>query len=236
MLHNNSIIIHTLYKISNFIFSTIMSKKYIYVWLLLIIMFITWWFWVYANWPLSHVEYSTFVWGTWNEHNGGMYKGWMVADADGNIYILGMTNSDNFPTTPWVIQSAYGWSSYDCVVSKFDSTLTTLMAATYLWGTWDDRCADIEIWPKWSIYISMNTTSSDLTLTTNAYDSTRQGRETYIARVSPDLTQILESTYFGWWQVYRIKQQDLDRMIFLWLIWMLLWRLCTIVHIYDELV
>ena len=157
----------------------------------------TWWFFAYANGPLSHVEYSTFIWWTWNDHNGGMYKWGMVADADGNIYILGMTNSQDFPTTPWVIQWVYGWSSYDCVVSKFDPTLTTLLAATYIWGSWDDRCADIEIWPKWSIYVALNTTSSNLPITANAYDATRNARDTYIARISPDLTQVLESTYFG---------------------------------------
>ncbi len=151
-----------------------------------------------ANWPLSHVEYGTFVGGTGFDHNGGMYKWWMAQDADGNMYIVSMTSSTDYPVTFGVIQSAYWWSSYDCVISKFDPTLTNLLASTYLWWTGDDRCSDIEIWPNWNIYVSMNTTSNNLPITANAYDPVHVARETYIARITPDLTQILNSTYFGW--------------------------------------
>ena len=151
---------------------------------------------VFANGPLSHVEYSTFIGWTWNDHNGGMYKWWMAKDSDGNVYIIGMTTSDDYPTTSWALQTTYS-GSWDCVVSKFDPTLTNVLASTYIWWVGDDRCSDIEIDVKDNVYITMNTTSTWLPTQWGSYDTLRNGRDTYIARLDSNLTSIQASTYFG---------------------------------------
>jgi len=44
----------------------------------------------------------------------------------------------------------------------------------------------------------MNTTSSNLPVDLiNSYDAVRNGRDTYIARLDPNLSTVLNSTYFG---------------------------------------
>lgn len=177
---------------SPIMYSFVMMSIFVFVWQLLFVTPVS------ANGPLSHVEYSTYIWWSWNEHNGGMYKWGMAKDSAGNIYVIGMTTSTDYPTTAWVLQSSYGWAAYDCAISKFDPTLSTLLASTYLWGSWDDRCADIEIDSNDKVYITMNTTSSDLPVDlVSSYDSTRSARDTYIARLDTDLTTVEASTYFG---------------------------------------
>ena len=154
------------------------------------------WF-VFANWPLSHVEYGTYIGGSGNDHNWWMYKWGMAKDSQGNIYVVGMVSSTDYPTTAWAYQTVYGWAAYDCAISKFDSTLSTLLASTYIWWTGDDRCADIEIDANDKVYITMNTKSSDLPVDAFSYDTTRSARDTYIARLDTDLTTVEASTYFG---------------------------------------
>lgn len=170
--------------------------KKLHIIILFLIGILCWNIFVYANWPLSHVEYTTYIWGTATEHPGGMYKWWMAQDSEGNIYILGMVDSTDYPTTAWAVQTTYAWWSYDCAISKFDAALSTLLASTYLWGTSDDRCSDIEIDANDRVYITMNTTSSNLPTSVASYDTTVSNRDTYIARLDSNLTTVQASTYF----------------------------------------
>jgi hypothetical protein len=73
----------------------------------------------------------------------------MVQDGDGNIYIAGITDSGDFPTTPEAFQQKYNGGTHDVFLSKFDSDLRKLLASTFLGGSSDDRmgrslCIDIK--------------------------------------------------------------------------------------------
>ena len=61
----------------------------------------------------------------------------VVLDSSNNIYIASVSNSTNFPTTTGAYQGISG-GGYDAVVSKFNSSLTSLLASTYLGGSGND--------------------------------------------------------------------------------------------------
>ena len=63
----------------------------------------------------------------------------LAQDSDGNIYIAGITDSDDFPTTPGAFQVKYNGGTRDVFLSKFDSDLKELLASTLLGGSNDDR-------------------------------------------------------------------------------------------------
>ena len=73
---------------------------------------------------LSKLLASTFI--------GGFYRDAarsVVADTQGNIYVVGETCSSNFPTTPGVFDAFYNGDSvgsytYDAFISKLDNTLS----------------------------------------------------------------------------------------------------------------
>ena len=206
---------------------------------LLVLFFSICWFQAHGNWPLSHVEYSTFVWWSVFEHHWGMYKWGMAKDSAGNIFVIGMVNSTDYPTTAWAYQEDHSdtWNlldeiSRECAISKFDPTLTTLLASTYLWweaimlldSNWDvainangtktiirgdDRCADIEIDDNDKVYITMNTTSNNLPTSATSYDAIYNGRDTYLARLDNDLTTVEVSTYF-WWTSNELYGTDME--------------------------
>ena len=58
----------------------------------------------------------------------------MSMDASGNIYVIGQTNSINFPTTPEAYDISLNGGN-DAFVSKLNGNLTNLLASTYLGGS-----------------------------------------------------------------------------------------------------
>ena len=80
---------------------------------------------------------STFLGGS------GVEDDWrspeLIQDDDGNIYIAGITDSDDFPTTPGVFCEKYNGGTRDVFLSRFDPDLQQLLASTFIGGSADDR-------------------------------------------------------------------------------------------------
>jgi hypothetical protein len=77
-----------------------------------------------GNWDVLLVEidptgtnqlFSTYLGGSGSDSPNGM-----ALDANGNLYVLGSTNSTDFPTTPGAFQSQLG-ASWDAFISKIGS-------------------------------------------------------------------------------------------------------------------
>jgi hypothetical protein len=68
---------------------------------------------------------STYIGGSGDDTATGIAR-----DSAGNIFIVGSAQT-GYPTTAGVYQSAFTFS-YDAIVSKFNSTLTALLASTYI--------------------------------------------------------------------------------------------------------
>jgi hypothetical protein len=125
----------------------------------------------------------------------------MAIDNNGDIIVVGHTESTDFPTTIGVISTnpidlVDGWG--DIFISKFNSDLTELLASTYLGGTKSDYANAIVIDDDNNIYITGHTKSTDFPTTTGAYDETANGDyDSFVAKVNSDLTSIIAATYFG---------------------------------------
>ncbi len=150
---------------------------------------------------------ATFLGGATGDDTGGQ----PVVDSAGNVYIVGTTNSSDFPVTTGAYDTTYNGSSdingLDVFVAKLDSTLTNLLASTYLGGTVDsgstggnDWGRGIALGPGGEIYVMSQTASIDFPTTPGAYDTTYNDFNTddvAISRFSSDLTTLQASTYIG---------------------------------------
>ena len=125
----------------------------------------------------------------------------MAIDNNGDIIVVGFTESTDFPTTPGVVSPTLNdevddWG--DIFISKFNSDLTELKASTYLGGTKSEYARAIIIDDDNNIYITGHTKSTDFPITTGAYDETANGDyDAFVVKINSDLTNIIASTYFG---------------------------------------
>ncbi len=146
---------------------------------------------------------------------GGEENDWrspeLVQDGEGNIYIAGITGSEDFPTTSGTFQERYNGGSRDVFLSKLDPELEKLLASTMLGGSNDDRmgrslCLDVK---AREICVGGYTFSSDFPTSENAYDREVSGNlDGFITRLSMDLKNLTASTILdaGWIYCMMIHQ------------------------------
>lgn len=160
----------------------------------------------------STLMYSTYYGGLVNEQPNSL-----IVNSSGELYVLGRTNSTNFPVTA----SAYGQTQnggYDIIVGKFNTT-GGLIASTYLGGTaddcininsnWeifgttkfnytDDGRSEIALDNSSNVYVAACTRSNNFPVTGSAPDATLGGaQDAVVFSFSSDLSTLAWSTYLG---------------------------------------
>jgi hypothetical protein len=124
----------------------------------------------------------------------------MTIGGDSNIYVTGLTESADFPTTTGAYEEDYV-GNLDLFILKFDADLSTLLAATYLGGSGNERfyfVRTIAIDYSGYIYVSGTTQSSDFPTSPDAYDRLISGTaDVFVSKLSADLTTLVASTYLG---------------------------------------
>jgi hypothetical protein len=114
------------------------------------------------------IEYSTFLGGSSNEQIGGI-----KVDAAGNAYIVGTTQSPDFPTTAGAFRRTGATSNFsDVFVTKLNASGTALVYSTFIGGTNFDFGRAIAIDAAGSAYITGQTKSSGFPTTGGAFDRT----------------------------------------------------------------
>jgi gliding motility-associated-like protein len=144
----------------------------------------------------SSTEFSnTFVSNNWAWNVGEM-----ECDNSGNVYIIGSTNSNDFPVTTGVVSPTLQGTS-DAFVFKINNTLSNLIWSTYLGGSLTESGNSLKLDGSGGVYCYGNTTSSDFPTTSSAYNITKNGTGTnadlYITHLNSNGTVILSSTYLG---------------------------------------
>ena len=106
--------------------------------------------------------FSTYFGGSFSDHGGDI-----ALNGDGEIYLVGYTESLDFPVTDDAIQDElnllFGLPS-DAFVTKLSADAQTILYSTYLGGTADDEGRSIGLDASDNIYIAGNTRSDDFPL------------------------------------------------------------------------
>ncbi|MCU0798920.1 MAG: putative Ig domain-containing protein [Candidatus Thermoplasmatota archaeon] len=140
------------------------------------------------------ITYSAQIGGTSSEYGVDM-----VVDESGYIYVLGRTESTDFPVTVGSYSQSLGGSN-DLFIIKLDPTGSDILSATYWGGTSGEdyaRCG-IAIGIDGNIIIAGDTRSSDLPTTSGTYMPTYSGAgDMYVAGLDPDLKTLVFSTFLG---------------------------------------
>lgn len=151
---------------------------------------------------------STFVGGSQNEgannstalvyNYGDYYRGEILLDGSGAVYIASTSYSSNFPTTPGCLQSTAG-GGMDGVVFKMPADLSKFIWSTYIGGSADDGSYGLIIDNSGNVYVTGGTASANFPSTPGALSTTYGGGRSdgYISKIKSDGTALIASTFIG---------------------------------------
>lgn len=118
-------------------------------------------------------------------------------DPNGRIVLVGETESIRLPMSTGSISQVYS-NGIDGFIAVFNTSLTTLLRATYINGIGDEHPMATAVDAAGSIYICGTTTSNSGFPTNNGYDRTYNGGvDGFLMRVDGSLSIMQFSTYFG---------------------------------------
>ena len=162
--------------------------------------------------------FSTFIGGSGNETPHSM-----VCDKNNDLYIFGATSSSDFPISSKSYDNSFNGGKFpakrtniflpktDIYVLRLNANGSDLKASTYIGGSKNDGISDsalcynsgdefrgeIIVSSDNNIVVSSNTNSDDFP-TLNSFQSNLRGyQDAVIFKLSPNLDQLIWSSYFG---------------------------------------
>jgi hypothetical protein len=118
-------------------------------------------------------------------------------DILNNIYIVGVTNSIDFPVTNDSNNPYFLGGDYDLFITKIAPN-GTMLYSSYFGTSGYDYTEDSEMDASGNLVIVGTTSGYNLPITSDAYQSNRRGNtDGFITRIANDCYSILYCTYFG---------------------------------------
>jgi hypothetical protein len=136
----------------------------------------------------SSLVYSTYLGGSSTDESWDM-----VIDAAGAVYVMGTTESSDFPTlNPF--QTNQG--GVDVFITKLNNSGSSLVYSTYLGGNSDDYGKSIAVDAAGAAYVTGGTDSPNFP-TLNAYQTDQGGYDVFITKLNSSGSSPVYSTYLG---------------------------------------
>lgn len=121
----------------------------------------------------------------------------VAVDAALNMYLVGVTDSTDFPPQPGVLGSLKGTANI--FVTKFNSAGNTLLFSTYIGGNGIDYSAGVAVDAGFDIFVSGTTTSTNFPTSSNAFQTTpiSTNKHVFVTELDPTGHTLLYSTYLS---------------------------------------
>src|SRR5262249_60015105 len=148
---------------------------------------------------LTGFEEATFLGGSGDD----VARGLAIAPTTGDVFVVGGTESLNFPGTNGGARSALGGDA-DGFVARLNASLTSLNQATYLGGSGggNESALALAISPATgNVYVAGATTSTDFPGTSGGAQSASGnasaggGQDAFVARLNAGPTTLGQATY-----------------------------------------
>lgn len=122
----------------------------------------------------------------------------LVVDGSGRAFVIGRTQSGDFPTSPGAYRSTLSGMT-DLFVAGLSASGAQLVASTLIGGAEVDNPSGIAFSPTGEVYITGDTASTDFPVTAGALQATYGGGngDIYLARFSANLSALEYSTLYG---------------------------------------
>ncbi len=142
----------------------------------------------------SALTFSTYVGG-----GGDDFGNSVAVDPGGAVYVVGATNSPDYPTTPGAYDTTINSSIYsDTFATKVDATGSSLGYSTFLGGKDYDAATDLVLDPDGTLTLTGVSYSSNFPTTPGAFQSHRGGSgDAIVSRFDPTGSYLVYSSYLG---------------------------------------
>lgn len=147
----------------------------------------------------SILLYSTYLGGTDSDTFIGEFGCDIRVDAAGQATVIGTTSATDFPTTAGAFQTVRK-GDRDGFATRLAADGASLVFSTYLGGSGVDNAVGLELDASGNAYITGDTSSTDLPLSPNAFDTTISGLSVidgFIAVLAADGSALTYASLFG---------------------------------------
>ena len=137
----------------------------------------------------------------------------MSIDKDGNIYVMGQTQSRFFPITSGAFCATYNGGDYDGFISKLSPDGSQLLSSTFIGGNNTEWPWDMEYMDNGSVVVSWYSLSTNFPTTGDAYCRTSSPKGDMVLTImDPNLTRLEYSTFLGGSSTNRVFQLVWDQV------------------------
>jgi len=144
----------------------------------------------------------------WSSYLGGSYydgANGVAVDGSRNVYVVGQTDSTDFPT-PDGFDTTTSGEFFDAFVTKVDASAPSLVWSSYLGGSHSDFGFDVAVDGGGNVYVVGITDSTDFP-TPNGFDTTFGGGiyDAFVTKVDASGSSLVWSSYLGgsdWERLY----------------------------------
>lgn len=140
---------------------------------------------------------SAYIYGTYFGGGNSDEAFAIAADSTGNVFIVGQTQSTDFPVSGPTFQRTLGSGGQSAFLAELNSSGTAASYATYLGGNGIDAALSVAVDGADAAYITGQTRSSDFP-TANATQTTFGGSsDAFVSVLDPGSNALVFSTFLG---------------------------------------
>lgn len=154
------------------------------------------------------IQFGSYIGGSSNDDCFGI-----AVDLQGHAYVVGQTESANFPTTAGSFQPNFIGTLNDAYVAKVNSDFRSLIYCTFLGGSVNEGGGSVVVDDSGHAYVGGHTYSSDFPVTPGAFQTTFHGgageADAFITKLSTMGNSLVFSTYLGGGGQDLVQRQEL---------------------------
>ena len=137
---------------------------------------------------------ATLTWSTFLGGSSGDGGYGIRVAPNQEVVCVGVTTSNDFPATPGTYDGTYNGGTCDGFVARFNSTGTSLLAATYYGTPQNEICYFMDVDAAGNPYV-YGTSTGNMPVTAGVYSNA--GAANFIAKFDPYLFSLTFGTVFG---------------------------------------